>query len=144
MGLGNDDYPNHWWPSSQTHNYSGLGEVTCPVIGRELAQSKRQKTGPEHPKYRWSDLTMSAMTSQITCVSYNRLFKCRSKKTSKHRVTGLCEGNPPVDSPHKVENVSIWWRHHDITLCSLSGVPMMAMSANLSSAAACSQPAITK
>ena len=31
------------------------------------------------------------------------LFRCRSKKTSKLRVTGLCEGNPPwpVDSPHK-------------------------------------------
>ena len=25
-----------------------------------------------------------------------RLFKCRSKKTSKLHVTGLCEGNPPV------------------------------------------------
>ena len=40
----------------------------------------------------------------------NRLFRRRSKKTSKVRVTGLCEGNPPVteeinrspvDSPHK-------------------------------------------
>ena len=26
----------------------------------------------------------------------NRLFRCRSKKTSKLRVTGLCEGNSPV------------------------------------------------
>ena len=26
---------------------------------------------------------------------YNRLFRHRSKKTSKLRVTGLCEGNPP-------------------------------------------------
>ena len=33
----------------------------------------------------------------------NGLFGCRSKKTSKIRVTGLC-GN--------AENVSIWWRHH--------------------------------
>ena len=31
----------------------------------------------------------------------NRLFRHRSKKTSKLRVTGLCEGNPPVASPHK-------------------------------------------
>ena len=32
-----------------------------------------------------------------------RLFKRRSKKTSKLRVTGLCEGNSPVsvNSPHK-------------------------------------------
>ena len=31
----------------------------------------------------------------------NRLFGCRSKKTSKPRVTGLCVGNSPVNSPHK-------------------------------------------
>ena len=48
----------------------------------------------------------------------NRLFRCRSKKTSTLRVTGLCEGNSPVTgefSAHKAsnaENVSIWWRHH--------------------------------
>ena len=26
----------------------------------------------------------------------NHLCRCRSKKTSKFRITGLCEGNPPV------------------------------------------------
>ena len=33
----------------------------------------------------------------------NRLFRCRSKKTSKLRVTGLCAGNSPgpVNFPHK-------------------------------------------
>ena len=31
----------------------------------------------------------------------NRLFRCRSKKTSKLRVTGLCVGNSSVNSPHK-------------------------------------------
>ena len=33
----------------------------------------------------------------------NRLFRHRSKKTSKPRVTGLCGGihRPPVNSPHK-------------------------------------------
>ena len=29
----------------------------------------------------------------------NSLFSCRSKKTSKLRVTGLCAGNSPVSSP---------------------------------------------
>ena len=48
----------------------------------------------------------------------NRLFRHRSKKTSKLRVTGLCEGNSPVtcEFPSQrainAENVSIWWRHH--------------------------------
>ena len=48
----------------------------------------------------------------------NRLFKRKSKKTSKLRVTGLCSGNSPVtgEFPAQMtsyaENVSIWWRHH--------------------------------
>ena len=50
----------------------------------------------------------------------NRLFRRRSKKTSKLRVTGLCEGNSPVTGEFPAQrasnagNVSIWWRHHDI------------------------------
>ena len=46
------------------------------------------------------------------------LFRCRSKKTSKLRVTGLCEGNSPETGEFpsqrasNAENVSIWWRHH--------------------------------
>ena len=48
----------------------------------------------------------------------NRLFRPRSKKTSKLSVTGLCDGNSPVtgefpaQSASNAENVSIWWRHH--------------------------------
>ena len=51
----------------------------------------------------------------------NRLFRRRSKKTSKLRVTGLCEGNSPVTAEFpaqrasNAENVSIWWRHHVIS-----------------------------
>ena len=47
----------------------------------------------------------------------NRLFRRRSKKTSKLRVTGLCAGNSPVTGEFpaqrasNAENVSIWWRH---------------------------------
>ena len=50
----------------------------------------------------------------------NRLLGRRSKKTSKPRITGLCEGNPPVTDCFSsqrasiAENVSIWWRHHVI------------------------------
>ena len=48
----------------------------------------------------------------------NRLFRRRSKKASKLRVTGLCEGNSPVTGEFpaqrasNAENVSTWWRHH--------------------------------
>ena len=48
----------------------------------------------------------------------NRLFRRRSKKASKLRVTGLCAGNSPgtgefpAQMTSNAENVSIWWRHH--------------------------------
>ena len=44
----------------------------------------------------------------------NRIFKRRSKKTSKLRVTGL--GEFPAQRASNAENVSIWWRHHDSSL----------------------------
>ena len=48
----------------------------------------------------------------------NCLFRRRSKKTSKLRVTGLCAGNSPetgefpAQMASNAEKVSIWWRHH--------------------------------
>ena len=49
----------------------------------------------------------------------NRLFRRRSKKTSKLQVTGLCAGDSPgtgefpAQMASYAEDVSIWWRHHD-------------------------------
>ena len=49
----------------------------------------------------------------------NRLFRRRSKKTSKFCVTGLYEGNPlvsggfPSQRTSNAKNVSNRWRHHD-------------------------------
>ena len=68
---------------------------------------------------------MGAVASQIsslTIVFINRLFSRRLKKTSKLTVTGLCEGNSPVTGQFaaqmvsNAENVSIWWRHHEVPL----------------------------
>ena len=75
-----------------------------------------------HNKFDWiniihyRDVIMSAMASQIT--SFNRLFRRRSKKTSKLRVTGLCVGKSPEAGEFQAfmasnaENASFWWRHH--------------------------------
>ena len=61
----------------------------------------------------------------IDCL-LNRLFRRRSKNTSKFRVTGLCKGNSPmtveflIQRASNAENDSIWWRfmiwsiHHTI------------------------------
>ena len=60
---------------------------------------------------------MVAMASQITSLTivyFNRLFRRRSTKTSKLRVTGHCAGNSPVigefpaQMASNAENVSIW------------------------------------
>ena len=51
----------------------------------------------------------------------NRLFRRRSKETSKPRVTGLCVGNSsetgefPAQMASNAEKVSISWRHHAFT-----------------------------
>ena len=49
-----------------------------------------------------------------------RLFKRKSKKTSKLRVTGLCAGNStvtgefPAQKASEAEKVSIQWRHYEL------------------------------
>ena len=59
----------------------------------------------------------------------NRLFRRRSKKTSKLRVTGLCAGNSPetgefpAQMASNAENVSIWWRHHEKRKCGQGDCP---------------------
>ena len=70
----------------------------------------------------YSGVIMNAMASQITNLTtvYSAFYsRCISKKTSKLRVTGLCEGNSPVAGDfhaHRAsnaENVAIWWRHQE-------------------------------
>ena len=48
----------------------------------------------------------------------NRLFRHRSKKTSKLRVTGLCEGNSPMTSqfPHKGPVTRIFFPFDDVIM----------------------------
>ena len=71
----------------------------------------------------YDDVIMGTVASQITSISrdclLNRLFRCRSKKTSKLRVTGLCAGNSPgtgefpAQMASNAEYVSISWLHHE-------------------------------
>ena len=42
---------------------------------------------------------------------FNRLFRRRSNKTSKLRVTPVT-GEFPAQMASYAENISIWWRHH--------------------------------
>ena len=62
----------------------------------------------------------------------NCLFGHRSKKTSKLRVTGHWLGNSPgtgefpAQMASNAENVSIWWRHHEIVWRRTTAVPPLA------------------
>ena len=66
-------------------------------------------------RHNWHD---SVSNHQPHDCLLNRLFRRRSKKTSKLLVTGLCAGNSPgtgefsAQMASNAENVSIWWRHH--------------------------------
>ena len=71
----------------------------------------------------YSEVIMSAMVSQITGDSIVCSSVCRGtaqRKISKLRVTGFCDGNPPViggfpkQRASNAENDFIWWRHHDV------------------------------
>ena len=64
----------------------------------------------------------------------NHSFRRRSKKTSKVRVTGLCEGNSPMTGAFpaqmtsNAENVSIWWPRHATLLALCDGFPSQRTS----------------
>ena len=45
----------------------------------------------------------------------NHLFRRRSKKTTRLRVTGLCVGNSPETGEFPAQ-MAIWWRHYDMYL----------------------------
>ena len=74
---------------------------------------------PSSPPLRWRHNGRDNVSNhQPHDCLLNRLFRRRSKKTSKLRVTGLCKGNSPgtgefpAQMTSNAENVSIWWRLH--------------------------------
>ena len=80
------------------------------VTGTARTSASCQKSGAGHnhtvyinrqPSH-YNDVIMSVITSQITSVPIvcSIVDRCRSKKTSKLRVTGLCD-RWPVNFPHK-------------------------------------------
>ena len=96
--------------------------LKCDVISRTYTK----RVGPLQWRH---DRRDSVSNHQPHDCLLNRLFGRRSKKTSKLRVTGLCAGNSPVpgEFPAQMasyaENVSIWWRHHDMeSMCENRGL----------------------
>ena len=106
--------------------------VKCLSWGLRLTQWWQTCSGKRHTHlaptthYKYWIFSLQWRQNDHDCVSnhqppsclLNRLFRRRSKKTSKLRVTGLCAGNSPetgefaAQRASNAENVSIWWRHH--------------------------------
>ena len=67
------------------------------------------------PISRWFEILWDVSNHQPHDCLLNLLFRRRSKKTPKLRVTGLCGGNSPVTGEFptqmasNAENGSIWW-----------------------------------
>ena len=71
--------------------------------------------------WHYRDVIMGTIASPITSLTivYSIIYSgTDQRKTSKLRVTGLCEGNSPVtgefpaQKASNAQNDSIWWRHH--------------------------------
>ena len=90
-----------------------LGDILVPPLPRLLAHHVFALS----LRWRHNGLESVSNHQPHDCL-LNCSFGCRSKKTSKLRVTGLCVGNSPVTGEFpaqmasNAENVSIWWRHH--------------------------------
>ena len=96
----------------------GMGEGHIPCSA--LSEMVRVVTPGETP-LRWRHNGHHGVSNHHPhdCL-HNRLFRHRSKKTSKPHVPGLCMGNSPgtgefpAQMASYVENFSIWRRIHDI------------------------------
>ena len=119
-------HPNHWYktlPSSPNKMKCGTHFV---IYSRGVSQHVLRHTESCHLGTYLIKSALRWRHNERDCVSnhqprhclLNRLFRRRSKKTSKLRVTGLCAGNSPgtgefpAQMASSAENVSIWWRHH--------------------------------
>ena len=89
------------WKRCNGSNYQSHGRPRDFARSYDKTSNRLLRRAPERClHFHYGDVILSAMASQITSLRddclLNRLFRRRSKKTSKPRVTGLCEGNSPV------------------------------------------------
>ena len=109
-------------PISYTENFP----FVCNNVPQASIMSIAMSMSPQHA-IRWSlrwrrNGHYSVSNHQPHHCLLNRLFGCRSKKTSKLRVTGLCAENSPgtdefpAQKASNAQTDSIWWRHHALSL----------------------------
>ena len=96
------------------------GEIECGIMCCLWGHLDVGRSGSQMHHY--SDVTMNTIVSQIRDVSISCSFVCSGAHQRKHkkklRVTGLCEGTPPVTGglpslrASDAEDVPIIWRRH--------------------------------
>ena len=101
------------------HNKAKHNKTVCIFLGIYCTPNNSHNTTTTKNPLRWRHNGHDSVSNhQPHDCLLNRLFRCRWKKTSKLRVTGLCAGNSPETGEFpaqmacNAENVSIWWRHH--------------------------------
>ena len=108
-------------PNEFTENENkNQSQRTQVYISLGICSSKCLKKCPTSVTSHYSDVIVGAIASQNhqhhDCL-LKRLFRRRSMKTSKLRVTGLVGNSPvtgefPIQMTSNAKNVFIWWRHH--------------------------------
>ena len=84
-----------------------------------LRATKRRNRHRDTLKWRHNNRDGVSNQRRYDCL-LNHLFRHRSNKTLKLRVTGHYAGNSlvtgefPAQRASNAENISIWWRHHEI------------------------------
>ena len=106
-----------WWRYDERHSSMRA------TYGRAFYQFKKRPifylshSPAVSLQWRHNERDVVSNHRRLDCL-LKRLFRCRLNKTSKLRVTGLCERNSPVTGEFptqrssNAENVPIWWRHH--------------------------------
>ena len=91
---------NHRFPSQRANTIESV--MVSKECSTKLAPSYSNYHCLKPLRWRHNDHDGVSNHQPHGCL-LNRLFRCRSKKTSKLRITGLCVGNSPglVNSPHK-------------------------------------------
>ena len=127
------------WMSDYNPPFMTMGLLIHALISIISMQSPLAKDTPKAVlstlQWRLNERNGVWNYQRIDCL-LNRLFRRKSKKTSKFHATGLCEGNSPLTGEFltqrtsSAENVSIGWRHHEIWV-NHQQVDVMNVLANL-------------
>ena len=87
--------------SSHFHLYLRISALRLPTVYyKELMKNTMINTTFLSLQWRHNERDGISNHPRDDCL-LSRLFRCRSKKIEKIRVTGLCAGKSPVNSPYK-------------------------------------------